>query len=185
MRLVMLGGPGAGKGTQSQKLSLDLQITVIATGDVLRKAMTSASPLGEKAREFVEKGELVPDEMMIQFMRDRLLQSDVNSGWILEGYPRTSFQAEELDFLLDDLQQGLDWAIYLQVSDSLMLARSLGRGKVDDQPEIIQRRIEMFYSRTIPILEYYEYKKRLLTVQAEASPEEVEQEIFQKLGLSS
>jgi len=181
----MLGGPGAGKGTQSKKLSLDLKIPVIATGDVLRKAMTSGSTLGNQAREFVEKGELVPDGMMIQFMRDRLLQPDVSNGWILEGYPRTAFQAEELDFLLDELQQGLNWAIYLQVSDSLMLERSLTRAKVDDQPDIIQRRIEMFHSRTVPILEYYQYKQTLLTIQAEVSPEEVEQEICQKLGLST
>lgn len=181
MRLVMLGGPGAGKGTQSKKLSLDLQIPVIATGDVLRQAITSGSDLGNKAQEFVAKGELVPDEMMIQFMRDRLLEPDVINGWILEGYPRTSFQAEELDFLLDDLQQALDWAIYLQVSDSLMLERSLSRAKVDDQPDIIQRRIEMFHSRTVPILEYYQYKQSLLIIQAEASPEEVEQEIFAQI----
>ncbi len=181
VRLVMLGGPGSGKGTQSRKLAEDLNVCVIATGDILRDAIAAKTPLGCQAQEYLEKGELVPDLIMIEFMQSRLLQSDVAQGWILEGYPRTAFQAEELDFLLEDLQQDLDWAVYLQVNEKVMMERSLARGNLDDLPEIIQRRIELFHQRTIPILEYYQYKQKLLTIAAEADIEEVELQVISQL----
>ncbi len=148
-------------------------------------------------------------------MRQRLLQDDAKGrGWLLEGYPRTAFQAEELDFLLDDLGQQLDWAIYLQVPEAVMMSRSIARSlspgniktsaslaspdapapeptlksvaiardsRPDDQPEIVQRRIDLFYERTIPMLEYYEYRQRLLTINADQSPDQVQQEILEKL----
>ena len=178
VRLVMLGGPGSGKGTQSHKLAGDLNICVIATGDILRKAIAAETSLGCRARKYLERGELVPDMMMIEFMRERLLHPDAEPGWILEGYPRTAFQAEELDFLLEDLQQSLDWAVYLQVSEKVMLERSLVRGKVDDRPEIIKRRIELFHQRTVPILEYYQHKRKLLSISTEGNPEEVKRQIL-------
>ena len=182
MRFVMLGGPGSGKGTQSHQLSHNLNIPVISVGNILRDAIATNTPLGLKAQNYVTKGELVPDEIMIQFMRQRLLKPDVNSGWILEGYPRTAFQAEELDFLLDELNQRLDWAIYLQVNESVMIERSLKRGFPDDKPEILYRRIEMFTKSTIPILEYYDYRGRLLTIEANVNPESVTQKIQQHLN---
>lgn len=127
MRLVILGGPGAGKGTQAQQLCQPLGISPVSTGDILREAIANQSELGHQAHFYVEKGELVPDEIMIEFMRQRLMQPDVANGWILEGYPRTAFQAEELDFLLDELEQHLDWAIYLQVPEGVMVSRSTGK----------------------------------------------------------
>ena len=120
--------------------------------------------------------------MMIEFIKVRLKQPDVNEGWILEGYPRTAFQAEELDFLLEELGQNLNWAIYLQVSAAVMVSRSLGRLLPDDQPEIVQRRVELFYDRTIPILEYYDHRRHLLTINGDRSPEQVQQEILTLLG---
>ncbi|MGK7873584.1 MAG: adenylate kinase family protein [Xenococcaceae cyanobacterium] len=182
MRLVILGGTGAGKGTQSQRLCDRLKIPGISTGEVLRDAIASQTPLGCQAQAYLERGELVPDELMIQFMRQRLLQPDVSNGWLMEGYPRTAFQAEELDFLLDELEQRLDWAIYLQVSESVMIERSLARSLIDDEPEIIRRRIQMFQERTIPILEYYDLRQRLLTIQADQPPDLVEQEILAQLN---
>ena len=214
MRLVILGGPGAGKGTQAQPLCRHLGISEISTSDILREAIASKTELGRQAQAYVEKGELVPDPILIEFMRQRLLQDDAKGrGWLLEGYPRTAFQAEELDFLLDDLGQQLDWAIYLQVSEVVMMSRSLGRSltpgniekmpslaspdepapsptlksvaiansRPDDQPEIVQRRIALFYERTIPMLEYYGYRQRLLTINANQSPDQVQQEILGKL----
>lgn len=201
VRLVILGGPGAGKGTQARQLCSQLKLSEISTSDILRKAIASQDELGRQAKVYVEKGELVPDEIMIEFMRQRLLQPDTAHGWLLEGYPRTAFQAEELDFLLDDLVQQLNWAIYLEVPESVMMSRSIERlhsvcevrshpekgipstreVRPDDHPEIVQRRIALFYERTIPILEYYGYRKRLLTINGNQPPEQVQQEILQKL----
>jgi adenylate kinase len=197
VRLVILGGPGAGKGTQARQLCQQLNISGISTSDILREAIASQTDLGTQAQAYVEKGELVPDPIMIAFMRQRLLQPDAAKGWLLEGYPRTAFQAEELDFLLDELDQKLDWAIYLQVSELEMMSRSVGRScplkenthdvvkaadsRPDDQPEIVQRRINLFQERLPLILEYYSYHQRLLTINGEQASEQVQQDILQKL----
>lgn len=181
MRLILLGGPGSGKGTQAQRLRDRYQLSTIAVGDILRDAIAADTFLGIKAKPYVETGDLVPDELMIQFMRMRLLQSDTNNGWILEGYPRTAFQAEELDFLLENFSQQLDRAIYLKLDEAVMVERSLARSRLDDRQEIIQRRLERFRQRTLPILEYYELRQKLLTINAALSPEQVEAEILEKL----
>ncbi|MGK7915500.1 MAG: adenylate kinase family protein [Prochloraceae cyanobacterium] len=178
MRLILLGSPGAGRGTQSARLCQNFKIPGISTGKILREGMALGTDLGNKAKAYVEKGEWVPDEIMIKFMRQRLLEPDVSNGWVLEGYPRTAFQAEELDFLLDELEQKLNWAIYLQVSESVMLERCLKRSLAEDQPEIVKRRIENFQDCTIPILEYYGRRGRLLTINGEQSPDLVEKEIL-------
>lgn len=183
MRLVILGGSGSGKSTQAHKLCTHFEVPLISTGEILRSAIANLSELGRLAQGYVAKGELVPDEMMIEFIRLRLKEPDVPCGWILEGYPRTAFQAEELDFLLDELGEKLDWAIYLQVAEAVMVSRSLGRSLPDDQPEIVQRRVEVFYDRTIPILEYYDRRRRLLTINGEQSPEFVEQNILTLLSV--
>ena len=183
MKLVFLGGSGAGKTTQAQRLCKYFEIPLISTGEILREAIAQTSDLGRKAQPYMAKGELVPDEMMIEFIRQRLSKSDVNNGWLLEGYPRTAFQAEELDFLLDDLAQKLDWAIYLQVPEAVMVSRSLGRSLPDDQPEIVQRRVELFYDRTVPILEYYDRRRRLLTINGDQRPEMVQQSILTLLSV--
>ncbi len=201
MRWVILGGPGAGKGTQAQQLCHQLKLSLVSTSDLLRQAIASKSELGLQAQVYVEKGELVPDPILIEFMRQRLSQPDTARCWLLEGYPRTAFQAEELDFLLDELGQQLNWAIYLQVPEAVMMSRCVERGRSvgeapspipegivspadsrpDDQPEIVQRRIKLFHERTIPILEYYEYRQRLLTINGDQSPLQVQQDILQKL----
>lgn len=191
MKLVILGGSGSGKSTQAHRLCKHFDVPLISTGEILREAISddnSSNGYGEirdlvhYAKPYVEKGELVPDEMMIEFIKVRLKREDVNYGWILEGYPRTAFQAEELDFLLDSLEQKLDWAIYLQVPEAVMVSRSLGRSLPDDQPEIVQRRVELFYDRTIPILEYYDRRRRLLTINGDDSPEQVHHNILSLLG---
>jgi adenylate kinase len=187
VKLVILGGSGSGKSTQAQRLCKHFEIPLISTGEILREVISgneSANGYGElnelkrNAQPFVLRGELVPDEMMIEFIKVRLSQQEVAPGWVLEGYPRTAFQAEELDFLLENLGEKLDWAIYLQVPEAVMVSRSLGRSLPDDQPEIVQRRIELFYDRTIPILEYYDRRRRLLTINGDDSPEQVQHNIF-------
>ncbi len=181
MRLVILGGPGAGKGTQAEQLCSYLNIPCISTGEILREAIAMGTDLGKEAQPYVEKGELVPDETMIEFIRERMLTPDVINGWLLDGYPRTAFQAEELDFLLDQFSQKLDWAIYLNVSEVFLQSRSLGRSRLDDRPDIVQRRIELFRQRTVPILEYYERRNRLLTINGDLSPEQVQQDLLREL----
>jgi adenylate kinase len=193
VRFVILGGSGSGKSTQGQRLCRHFNIPLISTGEILREAIEQSSRCtnanlssnGHHVQSYVEKGELVPDEIMIEFIRTRLNKDDIkiNNGWVLEGYPRTAFQAEELDFLLDDLQQKLDWAIYLQVPEAVMVTRSLGRSLRDDQPEIVQRRIEIFYDRTMNILEYYDRRRRLLTINGDQLPDIVEQNILTLLCL--
>lgn len=181
MRLVILGGPGSGKGTQCQQLCSGLGIPWISTGDIFRAAIAQGSELGIKASPYVDRGELVPDPIAIELIRERLLQSDAKNGWLLDGYPRTAFQAEELDFLLDDLGQHLNWAIWLDVPEPVLIERSLGRSRQDDRPEIIRRRIELFHQRTIPMMDYYEPRQRLLKVNGDRSPELVHQDILDTL----
>lgn len=173
MRLVMLGGPGSGKSTQSNNLSQELKLPVISMGGILREAIASATPLGIKAKPYVEKGDLLPDPIMIEFIQQRLMEEDGGQGWILEGYPRTAFQAEELDFLLEDLGQPLDWALYLKIDEAMMVERSLNRSLFDDHPEAITTRIGRFHEYTIPLLEYYTAKNKLLTVNAHPEVDEV------------
>ena len=184
MRLVILGGTGSGKGTQTAKIGANFETPIISTGEILRKEITTETDLGKQAQFYVENGKLVPDELMIQLIKQRLLKPDLNRGWILEGYPRTAFQAEELDFLLKQSKQKLDWAIYLKVSESMMRQRALDRGLNDDTTEVIKHRINSFQRFTVPILEYYQYSDRLLTINGEQTPEKVSQEIMTHLKSS-
>lgn len=177
VRLVMVGGPGAGKGTQAKRLQAAFNIPWISTGDLLYQAIAAQTPLGQKIQPIVEKGELVDDTTMIELMRDRLQKTDAVNGWLLDGYPRTAFQAEELDFLLDQLGQKVDWAIWLDVPKAILMERSLQRSRTDDNPEAVQRRIDLLYERTVPILDYYGYRQRLLKIDGMQSPEAVEQAI--------
>lgn len=184
MRIVMLGGPGAGKGTQAQRLSQQLQIPWLSTGDILRREIAVQSELGQQAQPYLERGDLVPDELMIAFIRQRLLQPDTAQGWILDGYPRTAFQAEELDFLLDDLAQRLNWAVLLEVADTLLMQRSLSRSRLDDEPRIIERRIQALIAQTLPMLDYYEQRGRLLRIDGSLPPDQVEQQLLSQLILN-
>lgn len=185
VRFVMVGGPGAGKGTQAKRLQAAFNIPWISTGDLLYQAIAAQTPLGQKIQPIVEKGELVDDTTMIELMRDRLQQTDAVNGWLLDGYPRTAFQAEELDFLLDQMGQKVDWAIWLDVPKAILTERSLKRSRTDDNPEAVQRRIDLLYERTIPILDYYGYRQRLLKIDGTQSPEAVEQAIRIQLKVSS
>jgi adenylate kinase len=178
VRFVILGGSGSGKSTQAQRLCRHFDIPLISTGEIFGEAIANISSNGRHVQPYMEKGELVPDETTIEFILTRLNQDDISAGWVLEGYPRTALQAEELDFLLDDLHQKLDWAIYLQVPEAVMVTRFLGRSLPDDQPEIVQGRVELFYDRTMNILEYYDRRRRLLTINGDQLPEMVEQNIL-------
>lgn len=189
VKVVILGGPGAGKGTQAQRLSQHFQVPQLSTGDLLRETATAElvpdSPLAvlmERAKPYVARGELVPDELMIAFIRDRLSQPAFAQGWVLEGYPRTAFQAEELDFLLEELGHRLERAIWLEVPEPVMLARCQQRARMDDNPAIVERRLYNLEAYTSPLLDYYGYQNRLLRIQGDQQPEQVEAEILKALA---
>lgn len=181
MRLIVLGGSGAGKSTQAKKVCAALNLSLVSVGGILRQAIANRTAFGKQVEAYVTQGKLIPDELMIQFMGDRLLQPDMAAGWVLEGYPRTAFQAEELDFLLEKSNQTLDWAIYLQVSDELLLERSQKRGLADDTLAILEQRLKAFHESTVPILEYYSRRQKLLTIDTAKPIAAVTENLLQSL----
>ncbi|GAB4210984.1 MAG: adenylate kinase [Synechococcales cyanobacterium] len=183
MRLIFLGAPGSGKTTHAKKLAADYQLPYIGTGEMLLEDIAQATPLGVQAQAFVEQGKLVPDTLMIDMIRERLRQSDTRQGWILDGYPRTAFQAEELDILFMREKHQVNYAIWLQVSADVLWERSQLRGRLDDQPEALQERLLAFENATKPLLEYYAVQQKLVIVLAERDPDSIQDEIRQRLGL--
>ena len=181
MQLIILGGPGSGKGTQAERLSQQFGIPAISTGEILRAEVAAGTELGQQVAATLEKGELVSDRMMIDLIEKRLGQPDAAQGWILDGYPRTAFQAEELDFLLDKVGQRVDKAIWLEVPAAVLMVRSQNRGAIDDSPEALKRRIENLLEITVPMLDYYDYRQRLLKVDGNQEPDEVKRSILTAL----
>lgn len=162
-RLIFLGPPGAGKGTQAQTLAHYRNIPHISTGEILRGAMQLQSPLGIKAQSYVDRGELVPDQLIQDMVEDRLSQPDTKVGWILDGFPRTVSQAEFLDELLQSLHNSV-CVINLEVPDEVLAERLLARGRQDDTPEVIRRRLEVYREQTEPLINFYRDRHQLLSV---------------------
>ena len=150
-RLIFLGPPGAGKGTQAKLLADSHNIPHISTGDILRAAVSRQTNLGVKAQEYMDRGELVPDQLVIDLIRERLGQPDAQLGWILDGYPRTVVQADSLDGLLVELSQTCDRAINFDVPDETLIERMLSRGRKDDNEGVIRRRLEVYREQTAPL----------------------------------
>lgn len=178
-RLIFLGPPGAGKGTQAKHLSETLEIPHISTGDILRSAIAQATPLGQKAKAYVEKGELVPDELLLDLVRDRLKQPDAHEGWVLDGFPRNVSQASFLDKLLQELNQSYDCAVNLEVPDEVLIGRLLGRGRQDDNQETIRRRLEVYRNETAPLIDFYKQRSSLRTIDGDRPLEEVTESLKQ------
>jgi adenylate kinase len=172
-RLIFLGPPGAGKGTQSKVLADFLNIPHISTGDILRQAITDQTPLGVKAQSYMDQGELVPDQLVEDLVKERLEQLDAQNGWILDGFPRKVTQAAFLEELLAQTGQGGEKAVNLDAPDETVITRLLGRGRKDDSEDVIRRRLEIYRSETAPLIDYYSHRQKLLTVNGNQSPEEV------------
>ena len=181
-RLIFLGPPGAGKGTQAKLLAESLEIPHISTGDILRHAIAQSTPLGQKAQSYVEKGELVPDELLLDLIRERLDQPDAQNGWILDGFPRNVSQATFLEKLLEELNQCFDYAVNLEVPDEILITRLLGRGRQDDNEETIRRRLEVYRNATAPVIGFYQDRASLKVINGDRSVEEVTESLKQALA---
>jgi len=196
MKLIFLGPPGAGKGTQAEKVVAQYGVAHISTGDMLRAAMAAKTDMGVKAAEFIQKGELVPDDVVIGIVKDRLAQNDLDRGFLLDGFPRTVAQAEALDRITV-----IDAAILLDVDLEQLIARIAGRRvcskcsatlhvstlkddrcpncggelfqRPDDREETVRNRIEVYLKQTLPLVEYYKNKGILRTVNSAGSVDEV------------
>ena len=180
-RLIFLGPPGAGKGTQAQLLAGLLAIPHISTGDILRSAIAQATPLGQKAKSYMEKGELVPDELLLDLVRDRLQQPDTQKGWILDGFPRNVSQATFLEKLLQELNQTFDYAVNLDVPDEVLMTRLLGRGRHDDNEQTVRKRLEVYRHETEPLIGFYKERASLKVIDGDRSVEEVTQSLQQSV----
>ena len=172
-RLIFLGPPGAGKGTQALMLAQEQQIPHISTGEILRAAVTQKTELGQKAQSFMDRGELVPDQLMLDLVRDRLGQADAKAGWILDGFPRTVGQAEFLDQLLSEIDQPCDRVINFEVPDKVLLERLLSRGRKDDAEDVILNRLEVYRAQTAPLIDFYRDRHQLVTIDGNQAIEEI------------
>jgi adenylate kinase len=192
MRLILLGPPGAGKGTQAQRLVHKHGIVQLSTGELLRAAVAAQTPVGLKAKDIMASGALVPDEIVIGIISDRLDQPDMKNGFILDGFPRTVPQAEALDDLLKKKHMKLDAVVELRVNESALLnrvetrvAEMRARGeevRVDDTPEVLSKRLASYRTLTEPLIHYYSERRKLLTVDGMMTIEHVTREINRILG---
>jgi adenylate kinase len=204
MRIVLLGAPGSGKGTQAKKLMADRTIPQISTGDMLREAVAAGTRFGEQAKATIDSGNLVPDEIVLGIISERLTQPDAKDGFILDGFPRTLQQALDLEELLDQLGTPLDAAVLMDIDFEILIKRLTGRrtcsktGKLlnvyfssqeeldecvnsggeliqreDDNEETIKNRLNVYRSRTEPLIEFYRNKNRLKIVDADGTIDEV------------
>src|SRR5215831_1663509 len=183
MRLILLGPPGAGKGTQAQRLVERYNVVPLSTGDMLRAAVKAETPVGLKARDIIARGELVPDDMVVAIVADRIGEPDARNGFILDGFPRTVPQAEALDRILAQEGLSLDAVIELKVDESVLLgrisnrvAKMTARGerlRPDDNPESLKKRLDAYRAQTAPLTGYYASKGLLKIVDGMASIEDV------------
>ena len=192
MRLILLGPPGSGKGTQAQRLVHSYGIVQLSTGEMLRAAVAAQTPVGIKAQHIMASGGLVPDEIVVGIISDRLDQPDAARGFILDGFPRTVPQAEALDELLKKKHMRLDAVIELRVNESALLQRvetrvaeMRARGeevRIDDTPEVLTKRLASYRSLTEPLIHYYSERRKLLTVDGMMTIEHVTREINRVLS---
>ena len=213
MKIIMLGAPGAGKGTQAQMIAEKFGIPHISTGDIFRANIKNGTELGKKAKEFMDKGLLVPDELTVQLLLDRVANEDCKDGYVLDGFPRTIPQADVLDSELTKLGDKVDFAVNVDVPDENIVRRMSGRRaclkcgatyhiehippkvegicdkcgselvlREDDKPETVQNRLSVYHEQTQPLIDYYDKKNILKTVDGTKDMQEVFNDIVNILG---
>jgi adenylate kinase len=187
MNLLVLGPQGSGKGTQAKRIAVDYGIPQVATGDMFRAAIAEGSELGTAVEAILAGGELVPDDLTVALIRDRLAREDACSGFVLDGFPRNLAQADALDGMLGEEGRSLDAILYFDLADDVATERMLGRasheGRPDDAPEAIRRRLELYHEQTAPVVERYRTTGKLVPLHAARSIDAVYAEIQQALRL--
>lgn len=181
LNVLLFGPQGSGKGTQAKRISAEYGIPHVSTGDMFRAAIAKQTPFGQKVAPILASGELVPDDLTVGLVRERLSEPDAEPGFVLDGFPRNIPQAEALDELLSELGRPLTAVLEFRISDGVAIERLLGRaaeeGRPDDTPEAIQRRLEIYHRDTEPLSDYYLASGKLVAVHAEGTVDEVWAEI--------
>jgi adenylate kinase len=185
LNVLLLGPQGAGKGTQAKRISAEYGIPHIASGEILRAEMDAGTGLGKRVRDVYDRGDLVSDDLMIELIRNRLEQPDTESGFVLDGFPRTTGQAEALDSMFNDIGRNFSVAFALQIPDEVAFDRLRRRaeleGRADDTDEAIQRRLDNYHRETEPLIEYYRTRGNLVPIHAGRRENEVFAEIQRAL----
>ena len=179
-RLLFLGPPGAGKGTQAQRLAEGQGLLHLSTGDLLRAEVAAGSELGKEAEAVMARGELVSDALVLAIVRSRL-QSH-SGGWLLDGFPRNVAQADALAALLEELGQQIELVVLMELDDAVLVQRLLSRGRADDNEEVIRHRLEVYRQQTEPLIAYYRERQLLAPVEAAGTVEEIGARIAQVLA---
>lgn len=182
MNIILIGAPGSGKGTQAEFIKRDFAVAHISTGDMFRANISGGTELGKIAKSYMDKGELVPDNITVQMLKNRLAENDAKKGFMLDGFPRTIEQSKQLDEILLNLNMKLEYVINLKTEDDEILRRLLKRGREDDNEETIKNRLKVFRNQSEPVLKYYkDIDIKIIEVLSMGDPNEIYKNIKEHL----